>query len=172
MLTWDRSLFYLTFLGQIYLLSYYFPEKILGRMQNVLSTYPPKEYPKLYPTSIESHRIGRQVFKVISRLILFLGFIVLFAVITLDDGSIADDGGISEAWPAAYGMLQFLPLMLLEFAEYSQFKLMRQANSTTTRKAGTPSPPLLRFRITDASWSSNCSLQRHRVVPPLRQRLR
>jgi len=66
-------------------------------------------------------------------------FLILFAVVFLvDHSTIADDGYISEIWPALYGMIQFVPLMILEFTEFtefSQFKLMRRANKATTRTA-------------------------------------
>ena len=32
-MTWDNILFYCVFIGQIFLISYYFPEKVLGRMR-------------------------------------------------------------------------------------------------------------------------------------------
>jgi len=129
-------LFYVVFLSQIYLLSYYFPKKILGRMKSVLEKYPPSQYPKLYPRPIEYYKKGQWGFELVSRLILLLGFVILFLIIfVVDHASFADDGYISEAWPAAYGLIQFLPIMLLEFLEFSQFRLMRKANMATTRKA-------------------------------------
>ena len=47
MMAWSNNLFYIVFLGQILLISYYFPRKLLERMQYVLETYPPAAYPKL-----------------------------------------------------------------------------------------------------------------------------
>ncbi len=136
MLTWVENLFYAVFLGQIFLLSYYFPQKILSRMRYVLESYPPSIYPKLYPKPVEYYRIGQSVFKVINQFIFLLGFLILLAMLFLvDHGNFADDGFISEAWPAAYGMIQFLPLAALELLEFSQFKLMRKANLATRRKA-------------------------------------
>ena len=129
-------LFYFVFLSQILLISFYIPGKILGRMKSVLEMYPPSNYPKLYPKSVEYYKIGQWGFKVVNRLILLLSFIVLFLIaFVVDHASFADDGYISEAWPAGYGMIQFLPLIALEFLEFSQFRLMRKANSGTTRKA-------------------------------------
>ncbi len=136
MMAWENILFYFMFLGQILLISWYFPRKLLGRMKSVLETCPPSEYPKLYPKPLEYYKLGHWVFKLINRVILILGFIILFAIVfVVDHAGFADDGYISEAWPAAFGMIQFLPLALLEFSEFSQFKLMRQANAATTRKA-------------------------------------
>lgn len=136
MLTWVDSLFYIAFMGQIFLISYYFPEKILGRMRYVLETYPPSHYPKLYPKPIEHYQIGQWKFRAINRFVIALGILILLAMLfVVDHSSFADDGFISEAWPAAFGMIQFLPLMYLELSECSQFRMMRKANVATTRKA-------------------------------------
>lgn len=136
MLTWTDALFYIAFVGQIFLISHYFPSLIARRMRHVLDTYPPAEYPKLYPKSPEYYRLGVSAYEKANRIILYIGFAVLFSVAFLvDHSTFADDGYISEFWPAAYGLLQFLPGMVLELSEFSQLKLMRKANSSTVRTA-------------------------------------
>ncbi len=135
MSTWANNLFYIVFLGQILLTSYVVPKVMLSRMGALLERYPPSTHPKMYPKPVEHYRIGHAVFKWANRLIFMLGFVVLFAVYKLDHGTFADDGYISEAWPAAYGVIQFLPLMWLEFAGFQQSRLMRAANTSGTRKA-------------------------------------
>ena len=136
MLTWDNILFYTVFLGQIFIISYYFPRKILARMKKVLETYPPAEYPKLYPQSIEYYKIGHSVYKTVNQIIVAIGFLIIALMLfVVDHSTFADDGFISEFWPAAYGMLQFLPSIFLEFSEYGQTKLMRKLNTTATRTA-------------------------------------
>lgn len=129
-------LFYVLFLSQMCLISFYFPRKILARMRFVLETYPPSEYPKLYPRSADFYRFGHRTYQWINRAIFGLGFVFLFIMIFLiDHSTFADDGYISEFWPALYGMIQFIPGILLEFTEFNQFKIMRDANKATTRKA-------------------------------------
>ena len=136
MATWANVLFYIVFLGQILLTSYYFPQKLLGRMRHVLETYPPSSYPKLYPRPTEHYKIAYWAFKFANQCILVLGFVILLALMFwVDHSTFADDGYISEAWPAAYGMIQFLPLMVLELSEFSHMKLMRKANQSSKRKA-------------------------------------
>lgn len=135
MLMWANGLFYVVFLGQIFLISYYVPRKVLARMRYVLDTYPPSEYPKLYPKPVEHYRFGQGIYRLINRIVFALGFVILFAVLKVDQASFADDGFVSEAWPAFYGMIQFLPLMLLELSEFGHLKQMRQANLTTHRRA-------------------------------------
>ena len=105
-------------------------------MRNVLATYPPETYPKLYPRPIEHYKMAHLAYKYVSRFILLLGLFILFAVMFLvDHSTFADDGFISEMWPAAYGMIQFLPLMAVEFSELSHFKQMRKAKSKSKRTA-------------------------------------
>lgn len=146
MSTWTDTLFYITFLSQIFLLSYYLPTKVLDRMQYVLETYPPSKYPKLYPMPLEYYKMGQWGFKLVTRGIVALGFVILYAVIFLvDHSTFADDKYISEFWPALYGVIQFAPLMVLEFTGFSQFKLMRKANTATTRTAALRPRRLLDF---------------------------
>ena len=136
MLTWNNLLFFVAFLGQIFLISYYIPGKILKRMQYVYEHFPPEQYPKLYPQSIEKYMIGLWVFKIANRVIVLIGFVILLAVIfVVDHSTFADDGYISEFWPMAYGAIQFLPAIFLELSAFGQLKLMRKANTSTTRTA-------------------------------------
>lgn len=133
---WHDVLFFIAFLGQIYLISYHYPERLLARMQKVLTEYPPSEYPRLYPKPIEHYRLAHWVFKTLSRLVLALGFVFVVCIAFLvDHSTFADDGFISEAFPLAYGMIQFVPLFLLEMSEFRHFKLMREANTATRRRA-------------------------------------
>lgn len=133
--TWANNLFYIVFLGQIFLASYFVPKLVLRRIDQLLATCPPTTHAKLYPKPVEYYRIGRAVFKWANRLVFLLGFVVLYGVYTLDHGTLADDGYISEAWPAAYGVIQFLPLMALELLGFRQLNWMRAANTTGKRKA-------------------------------------
>lgn len=125
-------LFYFVFLSQIILVSWYFPGKILGRVKSVLETYPPSEYPKLYPKPIEVYETGQRIYRIINQIILVVGFILLFAVGLWDYSS---DGRISDLLPFVYFMVQMIPLMLMEVSGFAYFKLMRQADSRTRRKA-------------------------------------
>ena len=46
-MSWSDALFYAAFLGQIGLISHYFPRRIVRRMRHVLDTHQPDDYPKL-----------------------------------------------------------------------------------------------------------------------------
>lgn len=134
--TWYDTLFYCVFLAQIVLISFHYPEKLRRRMLRVLETYPPAEYPLLYPKPVEVYRRRIRVFQIATRCLFALGVVLLLALATVvDHKSFADDGFISEAWPAGYAMIQILPFLLLELSEASQLKLMRQARTASRRRA-------------------------------------
>lgn len=136
MLTSANIFFGIAFLGQIFVISYYFPRKIMARTEYVRETYPRSQYPRLYPKPDEYYSIGLWAFRLATRIIFVLGFVILFAIFFwVDHSTFAADGYISEAFPAAYGVIQFLPLMALEISEFSQFKLMRKAHVAKTRTA-------------------------------------
>jgi hypothetical protein len=135
-MAWSNNIFYIAFLSQIFLMSFYLPNKILVRMKYVVAAYPPETYPKLYPKPVEHYKMAHIAFRYVSHFILLLGLLILFAVMFwVDHSTFADDGFISEAWPAAYGMIQFLPLMAIEFSGFSQLKQMRKANADSKRIA-------------------------------------
>ncbi len=130
------NLFYLLFVGQIFLLSWYFPNKMISRVEHVLEAYPAETYPKLYPLPVAQYRSGIRRFRVFSRLVLVIGVAILLSVLfVVDHSSFAEHGYISSFWPAVYGMIQFVPFMAIEFSEYSNLKLMRQVNPVSLRTA-------------------------------------
>ena len=136
MLTAANIFFGIVFLGQIFVISYYIPRKILARMEYVRENYSRSQYPLLYPKPADYYAVGLWAFRLATRVIFALGFVILIAVFFwVDHSTFAADGYISEAFPATYGVIQFLPLMALEFSEFSQFKLMRKAHVAKTRTA-------------------------------------
>ena len=136
MLEWHNIIFYLVFTGQILLISGYFARKVHSRMTYVLEHYPADQYPKLYPRPVEYYRIGHALFRFATRAIMLLGFVILGLVMfVVDHASFANDGYISEFWPAAYGMIQMIPMAVLEFSEVNQLKKMRELNLASTRTA-------------------------------------
>ena len=139
------AVFYLLFVSQIFVISYYLPERLLKRMRRVTELYPPSTHPKLYPRPVEYYKIGQSIYRFVNRAILALGVVILLSLLFLvDHSTFADDGYISEAWPAAYAMIQLLPILAVEMFEFSQFKQMRKANTETSRSA-----ELVRRRLFD-----------------------
>jgi hypothetical protein len=132
----EMMIFAVVFIGQIWLVSNYFPRQAVQRMRQLLDGHPPADYPKLYPRPIEHYRIGIAAFEWMNRVILMFGVGILLSVLFLvDHANFADDGHISEFWPMLFGVLQFVPWLVLEIVGYGQFKLMREAQSSSTRRA-------------------------------------
>jgi hypothetical protein len=46
-------LYYVVFLAQVLLISYVLPRKVLDRLRFVVETYPPAQYPRLYPVTMD-----------------------------------------------------------------------------------------------------------------------
>ena len=120
----DNILFILVFLGQILLGSYYIPKEILIRIQKVCTKYPPEQYPKLYPESIEQYYRGQARYKVINEVILGLGLVILGMVIHYD---FSNQENISVAIPALFFMIQFIPLIVYRKRVCVPFCLMKGA---------------------------------------------
>ncbi len=126
-------LFYLIFISQIWLLSYFYPRKILDRIRFVIKNHPPQEYPKLYPESLDKVQRVQQIYKFLNYIILAIGIWLLVDLAMLSSADNHDN--FNEGIPLMYGMVQFIPMMMLEVLGYKQFKLMKQKDTRTNRKA-------------------------------------
>ena len=126
----EHILFHVVFLSQILLLSFYYPRKILTRMRYVFETYPPSTYPRLYPKPIEYYEKARRNYRIINLFILLAGLLILGVLLGYSRSGEWDH--VIALW---YFLLQFLPVLLLDLSSLKEFKLMRNANSRTTRKA-------------------------------------
>lgn len=122
--------FLLIFLSQIYLLSFYFPRKLFAREKYVLTNFPPSDYPKLYPQTIEYYESKARQSAVIFNLIFVVGLLLVAWILSSSIPANEVDGLIT--W---YFMLQILPLLLLDVISKKTFKLMREASSGSARKA-------------------------------------
>jgi len=127
-------LFYIIFIGQIFLISYYFPKKITLRVSEILQRFPPSDYPKLYPQSVDKVLKGQVVFKLLNQVILVVGLALLFAY-GLSSTDYGENQKHAEGMPIFYGMLQFFPYMLMEIAGFKQFKLMKNNDQRKSRTA-------------------------------------
>lgn len=132
--------FYLVALSQIFLLSYYYPKKILQRWHFVTETYPPSKFPKLYPEfsgegADEAVKRSPRIYRIVS-LCTLLGGLLLLGMAWMSDFPLADEG--VEAILVLYFMLQMLPLVIMEIREHKKLKLMkliRKTNHETRRTA-------------------------------------
>ncbi|MFT5484123.1 MAG: hypothetical protein ACI9GW_002785 [Halieaceae bacterium] len=135
-------IFYIVFISQLLLISHYFPRKLIGRANFVFNTYPPSEYPKLYPKSMDQEEKGLARFGRLNQGILWLGFVMLITLVAFD---YSGPGRMNESFPIFFGLLQFLPYFLMELSGFNQFKLMRMADARTKRKASLEARRLLEF---------------------------
>jgi len=124
----------MVFLGQILLISYYFPKKITQRVNTLLEKFPPSDYPKLYPQPVARVTKGQSIFKVLNLIILIIGLALLF-IYGLLSGGYDDNQKHAEGLPLFYGMLQFLPFILMEISGFKQFKLMKKNDLRKSRSA-------------------------------------
>ena len=126
---WNHILFYIVFLSQILLISFYFPRKLLNRTKHIFKKFPPKQYPNLYPKTEIFYLKAHQWYKNGNYFILAVGLFLMYILVT--DSTIDDWNGVVFA----YFMFQFLPVIIMEVTSFKYYKLMRNADSRTTRKA-------------------------------------
>jgi hypothetical protein len=127
----EQTLFYLVFFGQIMLISFYLPRKMLKRTRFLLETYPPSAYPALYPEPLTYYHKAQLFYRNFSAFILLVGLLLLAIFIGYSGSADWDAGNIAFV----YFMLQFFPLAFVELKSFQHYKLMRQADKRTTRQA-------------------------------------
>jgi len=126
----DHILFHTLFLLQILLVSFYLPGRVSSRLRFIFATYPPSQYPKLYPKPIEHYGRAQRIYRVLNGVILFAGFLILAALL-----SNSHDGGIDNAIVIGYIIAQLIPSAILDTWSLREFALMRSVDSRTVRKA-------------------------------------
>ena len=99
-------------------------------MRYAFETYPPSTYPKLYPKPIEYYEKARRNYRILNLFILLAGLLILAVLLGYSRSGEWDH--VIAMW---YFLVQFFPVMLLDLSTLKEFKLMRNANSRTTRKA-------------------------------------
>lgn len=121
---------YAAAIGQLFLLSYYYPEKIMRRIKHILTKFPVSTHPKLYvvENGDELAKKGLAKFKLITRSTVYLGlFLLVLSIITSTP--------LNDAMVTLFAMLQFIPFILMEVNELKHYKLMRENNETQKRSA-------------------------------------
>ncbi|MFT5760145.1 MAG: hypothetical protein ACI9LM_004929 [Alteromonadaceae bacterium] len=127
-------LFYIFFIAQIFLISYYFPRKVIQKVDELLKRFPATDYPKLYPQSVDKVIKGQWIFTLLNQIILVVGLVLLFAYGLLST-EYDENQKHTEGLPIFYGMLQFSPYILMELAGFKQFKLMKSNDQRKSRTA-------------------------------------
>ena len=106
-----QTLIHLAFLSQVLLLSYVLPRQILGRMRHVVQTYPPREYPRLYPVGTDEMERTQRTFAWLNGGALAIGLAMVGTdLLRAGPGPIDWD---NELVLVAYMLLQFAPLLVI-----------------------------------------------------------
>jgi MFS family permease len=113
----DNLLFYTVFISQIFIISIYYPRQLANRMSYVSNNFPPSEYPKLYPESLNRVTIKRKIFITLNVVIALSGLVLMLLVMPF------------------WEMVQFIPIMFLELTSFKLLKLMRETDNKTNRSA-------------------------------------
>jgi len=140
---WDTYLLYMVFLGQIFVLSFYFPRKILGLINKSMQQHPRDVYPKLYPIEEKVIKAKLNVFNVFNTLVISVGLAILAASIINSSDDLA--GWDDQAVLLCFLMLQYLPMLYLGVQSFSYLKLMREKSSNEHRIADFQPRRLLDF---------------------------
>jgi len=137
-----ETIFYILFLSQILLFSVYFPNKIYQRMRYVITHYPCNQYPKLYPQPIENYHRFHGNYRLANWLIAAAGLVTLtLSIVFNNKGEFIEPQVL--VW--LFFMVQFMPVMIIELSEFSQFKMMRTADRSSVRSATLSPRSLVNF---------------------------
>jgi hypothetical protein len=99
-------------------------------MKSFFELYPPSSHPKLYPRPVEQYEKGHRRYTLINRVIVVAGILLIAALTQIERSGKWDH--VIVTW---FYFLQLFPLMLLDLRSLKDFRLMREANVTGTRKA-------------------------------------
>lgn len=128
---------YAVFLGQIYLISHYFPARFITRVRYVIDNFPVADYPKLFPgagPNFKEDMAGKlKLFRTVNNAIALIGLAVLFSM--LAKGYRPDPLGGDEIFVMFYFMLQIVPFVIVGITEHAQYKAMRGAFKEARRSA-------------------------------------
>ena len=123
-------LLYIVLFSQIMFLSYYYPRRLLIRIHTIFKNYPPNEFPKLYPESIEKYKKSAKRYQIMNHLMIGLGLgLILWFYITPRTG---EWDQVIVFW---YFMIQFLPTIGLELWAMKYHNAMRLLNKDAQKEA-------------------------------------
>ena len=128
-----QTLFYLVFVSQILLLSFYFPRQVLRRLKYVVGTYPPSEYPRLYPVPVDVREKAQRNYRNLNLLALLVGFGLVFIGVYSPSEEMLNWDSISVL--VIYMALQYSPMIIAASSGFTYFNVMRRTDARTTRKA-------------------------------------
>jgi hypothetical protein len=140
---WDNYILYMAFLGQIFVLSFYFPRKLLGLVTQSMLQHPRAVFPKLYPLEDGVIKEKLKLFSVFNTFVMVVGLSILVMSIINSSDDLA--GWDDQAVLTSYLMLQYLPMLYLGVQSFAYLKLMREKSTFENRSADLQPRKLLHF---------------------------
>ena len=128
----ELDVFKLVFIGQIILLSAYYPSRVLQRASRLRNDYPASEFPRLYPKGMAFFNRSMRFYQLVNGFNFVLGWVLLYFI---HSGDLLSDGRVNPLLPWGYFMIQMIPSQFLEFYGFKLAKLMKQQDQRTTRSA-------------------------------------
>lgn len=126
-------LLYIVFASQIFIISYLLPNKLRKRAIGIMADYPPENYAKLYPISVDKIKKKISQLMMLTKIVLAIGLgIIAFGLYNQSSEMLGWD---SQSVITVYYMLQIAPLVMLALFSERYFKKMRCLNKNTIRKA-------------------------------------
>lgn len=129
----QHQLFYLVFLGQVLLISYFLPRRVLQRMRYVVQTYPRTEYPRLYPVSLDRVEAAQRSYRNLNGFALATGLALVAAGLLIPGEDMLGWDTLSVM--TLYLMLQLSPLLIATRPGFTYFNPLRRKDTRTKRTA-------------------------------------
>ncbi len=134
----ETILFCCVFLGQVLLISWFYPRRVIQRSRYVLQHFPPATHPKLYPQSPERYeRWLRNVARV--NLVIVVAGVVIIALILGALAGVWSGGIFAPAAKGEWAKLLVAPFFVLQFVAGVGY-LQVSAGKLLRAMAGTPPP--------------------------------
>ena len=128
-----QILFYVVFLSQVLLISFFLPRQMLERVRYVVSTYPLSSYPRLYPVSLERVERAQRNYRNMNLFMLVLGLALVARGFYAPSEEMLNWDTTSVVF--FYYLLQWSPLLIALTAGFTYFNLKREPDARTKRRA-------------------------------------
>ena len=129
----ENTALLVVFASQVLLVSFFFPRMLLRKVRHVLETYPPSQYPKLYPVPLDVVEKAQRRYRISNLLILLLGLALVFVGFYSPSAELL--GWDSQSVLTLFFFLQVTPwLIVYKDPGFTLFN-SRKAHSRSTRTA-------------------------------------
>lgn len=127
-------LFSVVFLAQVLLISWILPRRLLRKMDAMIRSHPPGDYPRLYPVPMVEIEAARRTYRAINGSVLLLGLVLVAASLLWPENDwLHWSNGIV---PGTYFLLQVSPWVVVGRSPgFSLFNQRRDAGATSLRRA-------------------------------------